>query len=297
MTRRPIDVASGMTDIGGPEPGRAELGGSRLGIWRRHDQVDSGFAARAEALGYGTIWLGGSPGGGLAVVEDLLAATETLTVATGIVNIWADAPEPIAAAHRRITARFPGRFLLGIGAGHREATAEYRKPYEALDEYITALLDATVPAHEIVLAALGPKVLELAGARTGGAHPYLTTPEHTARARAILGSRPLLVPDQKLVLDTDPDRARALARTGNGFYLRLSNYAANLRRLGFTDADLADGGSDALWDALIPHGDGAAIAAAARAHLDAGADQVAVQVLGDDPWPGLEAVAERLRAG
>ncbi|GED98381.1 LLM class F420-dependent oxidoreductase [Gordonia crocea] len=265
----------------------------KLGIWRHHSQVDGDFAAKAEELGYSAIWLGGSPGGDLAVVDELLAATRSLVVATGIVNIWTDGPGGIAAAHHRITDRFDNRFLLGVGAGHREATAEYRKPFEALVDYLDGLAEHGVPAEETVLAALGPKVLALAAGRTAGAHPYLTTPAHTKEARSLVGDA-LLVPDQKVVLDTDSERARALARKGNDFYLGLTNYRANLKRLGFTDADLDDGGTDRLWDALVPHGDGDVVAAAVQAHLTAGADQVAVQVVGRDPWPALTAIAQRL---
>lgn len=266
----------------------------RIGIWRTSTQVDGDFAARAEALGYGALWLGGSPGGDLAVVDGLLAATERLTVATGILNIWQDSPASAAAAFHRIEAAYPGRFLLGIGAGHREATADYRTPYAALVDYLDGLQELGVPSERIVLAALGPKVLRLAADRTAGAHPYLTTPEHTGRAREILGDGVLLAPEQKVVLDEDDDRGRATGRKTVKFYLGLQNYVANLRRLGFEDGDVDKPGSDRLVDELAVHGDGEAIAAGVRAHLDAGADHVTVQSLDADPWPALEAVAHRL---
>lgn len=267
----------------------------RLGIWRAATQADGAFAARAERAGYGTVWLGGSPGGDLAVADPLLEATENLVVATGILNIWQDDARSAAKAFRRIEETHPGRFVLGIGAGHREATADYRTPYQALVDYLDVLAAEGVPKEQTVLAALGPKVLRLAADRTAGAHPYLTTPEHTRRAREILGAGVLLAPEQKVVLDEDDARGREIGRKTVNFYLGLQNYVANLRRLGFDDADVEKPGSDRLVDVLAVHGDGDAIAAGVRAHLDAGADHVAVQALGDDPWPALEAIAQRVR--
>lgn len=275
------DVARAMTTFG------------ELGIWRGATLVDGAFAARAEELGYGTLWLGGSPGGDLAVVDPLLEATTNLVVATGILNIWQDDARSAAAAFHRIEKLFPGRFVLGIGAGHREASADYRTPYQALVDYLDVLAAEGVPQEQTVLAALGPKVLRLAADRTAGAHPYLTSPEHTRSARGILGDGVLLAPEQKIVLDEDAARGRELGRKTVDFYLRLQNYVANLRRLGFDDTDLERPGSDRLVDVLAVHGDGDAVAAGVRAHLDAGADHVAVQALGDDPWPALEAVAQR----
>ncbi|MCA0158886.1 LLM class F420-dependent oxidoreductase [Tsukamurella sp. M9C] len=266
----------------------------RLGIWRGATLVDGAFAARAEELGYGTLWLGGSPGGDLAVVDPLLDATEDLVVATGILNIWQDDARSAAAAFHRIETKYPGRFVLGIGAGHREASADYRTPYQALVDYLDVLAAEGVPKEQTVLAALGPKVLRLAADRTAGAHPYLTSPEHTRSAREILGDGVLLAPEQKVVLDEDDARGRELGRRTVKFYLGLQNYVANLRRLGFDEADVEKPGSDRLVDVLAVHGDGDAVAAGVRAHLDAGADHVAVQALDDDPWPALEAVAQRL---
>lgn len=277
------DVAPPMTTLG------------RLGIWRGATLVDGAFAARAEELGYGTLWLGGSPGGDLAVVDPLFDATANLVVATGILNIWQDDARSAAAAFHRIEKKYPGRFVLGIGAGHREASADYRTPYRALVDYLDVLAAEGVPKEQTVLAALGPKVLRLAADRTAGAHPYLTSPEHTRRAREILGDGVLLAPEQKIVLDEDDARGRDLGRKTVDFYLRLQNYVANLRRLGFDDADLERPGSDRLIDVLAVHGDGDTVAAGVRAHLDVGADHVAVQALGEDPWPALEAVAQRLR--
>jgi len=249
-----------------------------------------------EALGYGTIWVGGSPPGDLAVVEHLLDTTEHIAVATGIVNVWRDDAATVGASYHRITARHPGRFLLGLGIGHPEATREYQRPYATLVRYLDQLDDLKVPAEGRLLAALGPRVLRLSAERAAGAHPYLVTPEHTRQARQILGDGPLLAPEQKLVLETDPERARAIGRPKvQNPYLSLTNYLSSLRRLGWTDADLADGGSDALIDALAVHGDAAAIARGVTAHLDAGADHVAAQVLNPDPLPALRALAGQLQ--
>ncbi len=166
----------------------AERDLGRYGVWRGGTQLSPELARGLEELGYGTLWVGGSPDASLAGVQAMLEATSMLTLATGIVNIWSSPAPAVAASYRRIDARHPGRFLLGVGAGHREATREYTKPYEALVSYVDALLDEGVPRDSLVLAALGPKVLRLAAERTGGAHPYLVTPEHTRRAREIMGA-------------------------------------------------------------------------------------------------------------
>jgi probable F420-dependent oxidoreductase len=272
---------------------KIELG--RLGIWRPWSMLDGALAKDLEDLGYGAIWIGGSPRGDMKVAERLLAATDRLVVATGIVNMWTTPADEVAASYHRLRDAHGDRFVLGVGIGHPEATQEYRSPYETIVRYLDGLDAADVPVERRVLAALGPKVLRLAAERTAGAHPYFTTPEHTRTARETLGAGPLLVPEQKAVFDTDTGRARALARETAERYLALRNYVNNFKRLGFTDEDMAGGGSDALLDALIARGDGAALAARVAAHLDAGADQVAVQVLGeDDPRPALRAIAEAL---
>ena len=271
-----------------------ELG--KVGIWRHPSGLTPEVVAEVEALGYGTIWVGGSPPGDLAFVEHLLDITRHIAVATGIVNVWKDDAATVGASCHRVTARHPGRFLLGLGIGHPEATDEYRQPYAALVSYLDQLDDLKVPVDGRVLAALGPRVLRLSAERAAGAHPYLVTPEHTRQARQILGDGPLLAPEQKLVLETNPERARAIGRPRvQNPYLGLTNYLSNLRRLGWTDADLAGGGSDALIDALAVHGDAAAIARGVTAHLDAGADHVATQVLNPDPLPALRALAGQLQ--
>jgi probable F420-dependent oxidoreductase len=257
---------------------RESLG--RYGVWRSTQDVTPELAAHLEQLGFGALWLGGSPAGDLRDVEPLLAATTRLTVATGIVNVWKSDARETAAAWARVEAAAPGRFVLGVGIGHPEATKEYTSPYETLSRYVDALLDGGVPADRLVLAALGPRVLRLAAERTAGAHPYLTTPEHTRIAREVLGDGPVLAPEHKVVLDTDPDRARALGRERvENPYLHLSNYLANFRRLGWSDEDIAAPGSDALIDAVVAYGTGAEVAARLEEHFAAGADHVCVQLL------------------
>lgn len=275
-----------------------ELG--RYGVWIHKDRLDARLAREIEALGYGAIWVGASPTGDLSPVPAVLAATERIVVTTGVVNMWATPPEEAAAAYHRLAEAFPGRFLLGTGIGHRESSAEYCSPYETIVDYLDRLAAAGVPAGDQVLAALGPRVLRLAGERTRGAHPYFTTPAHTRFAREHLGAGPLLAPEQKIVLNTDPDAARAIGRSTVGYYLGRVNYRNNLKRFGWTDADLADGGTDAVADALVVHGDAAALAAGLDAHLAAGADHVCAQVLtepGGDPLPALAAVARELGLG
>ena len=255
----------------------------RTGVWISKSLVSTDLAAELERLGYSTVWLGSSPGGDLRLVEDLLAATERLVVATGVVNVWQDDAHAIAAAHHRITDRFPGRFLLGIGIGHREATAAYRAPLEVLNEYLDVLDAEGVPSAQRVVAALGPRTLRLAAERSAGAHPYLVTPEHSRTAREVLGPGPLLAPEQKVVLDADVTRARARGRhIVAGTYLPLRNYRASLQRLGFDEDELTGEGSDRLVDALVAHGDAETVAARVNEHLQTGADHVAVQVLAED---------------
>ncbi len=270
----------------------------RFGVWRPAPQVTPELAVDLERHGYGALWLGGSPAADLEIVDRLLAATGTLAVGTSIVNMWQSDPAVVADSYARIEAGYPGRFVLGVGAGHREATPEYASPYDTLVTYVDRLLAAGVPSERLVLAALGPRVLRLAANRTAGAIPYLVPPEHTRLAREILGPDKLLAPEHKVVLDTDQQRGRALgARRVRTPYLGLVNYTSNLRRLGYTDEDLADGGSDRLIDALVAHGSPEQVAARLTAHLDAGADHVCVQLLteaGADPVPQYAELARAL---
>lgn len=241
--------------------------------------VSPSQAAEIEALGYGAVWVGGSPPAELAWVEPLLDATTSLQVATGIVNIWTAAPGPVAESFHRIQAAHPDRFLLGIGVGHPEAQQQYRRPIDALTEYLDKLDEYGVPRDRRVVAALGPKVLQLSAARSAGAHPYLTTPEHTARARELIGPEALLAPEHKVVLTTDAERARDVGRKALAIYLNLANYVNNWKRLGFGGDDVAKPGSDRLVDAVVAYGTPDQIAARLTEHLDAGADHVPVQVL------------------
>jgi probable F420-dependent oxidoreductase len=269
-----------------------------FGVWRGTPQVSPELAAQLEQLGYGTVWLGGSPAADLEIVDRLLAATTTLTIGTSIVNMWQSNPATVARSYARIEAGFPGRFVLGVGAGHPEATPRYTSPYDTLACYVDQLEASGVPLDRVVLAALGPRVLKLVAERTAGAIPYLVPPEHTRRARQILGPDKLLAPEHKVVLDPDPASARELGRRRiRTPYLGLVNYTSNLRRLGYNDEDLSDGGSDRLVDALVAHGTAEQVATLLAEHLDAGADHVCVQLLtrGDpDPVPQYAELAGAL---
>lgn len=269
----------------------------RVGVWvRSRDLQPSGdtdaneiaeTVAEVERFGYGAVWLGMADGD-LGQVAWLLSRTKRIVVATGIVSIWAHGPEKTSAAYAEVSASYPDRVLLGLGVSHHHLVEKmgmsYTRPYQKMVSYLDALDVATppVPLHGRVLAALGPRMLRLAGGRSAGAHPYLVTPEHTRQAREILGEVPLLAPEQKVVLETDPAKARAIARPAVSFYLSAPNYLANLRRLGFTEDDVAGGGSDRLIDALVAWGDAGAVLARVRGHHDAGADHVAIQVLTPD---------------
>jgi probable F420-dependent oxidoreductase len=257
-----------------------ELG--RYGVFGHTTVLTTARARVVESLGYGTVWQGGSPPADLRHAEALLDATSTLKVATGIVNVWtADAAE-VARSYHRIEAAYPGRFLLGIGVGHPEAVATYHSPYQTLVNYLDALDAEGVPAERRVLAALGPRVLRLAAARSAGAHPYLVTPEHTRQAREILGPGKLLAPEQRVVLQAEPAQARALGRPSVVKpYLSLTNYPTNLQRLGFSADDVAGQGSDRLIDALVVSGDDAEIRERFEAHFQAGADHVAIQLIAE----------------
>jgi probable F420-dependent oxidoreductase len=241
-------------------------------------QVSPDHLREIESLGYGAVWAGGSPAAELSWVDPILEQTSTLKLATGIVNIWTAEPGPTAESFHRIEKAYPGRFILGIGVGHPEAHQEYRKPVEALTDYLDKLDEYGVPKDSRVVAALGPKVLKLSADRSAGAHPYLTTPEHTAEARKLIPEA-FIAPEHKAVLTTDPEKARAIGRKSLEIYLNLANYVNSWKRLGFTDDDVAKPGSDRLVDAVVAYGTADDIAARLKEHITAGADHVPVQVL------------------
>jgi probable F420-dependent oxidoreductase len=268
----------------------------RYGVWvsRRLWPDDANLVASAaqelESLGYGSVWIGGSPPDELELIEAILAATTNLVVGTSIVDIWRSDGKLLAASDARLRSQFPGRFYLGLGSGHAptaEAVGQaYVKPLTKLRDFLTDQL-ATVPHAERMIAALGPKALEAARDLTAGALPYLVPPQHTADARPILGPDRLLIPEQKVFLGTDPEQARQVARRTTTPYLALPNYTTMLRRYGLTDDDLAGEGSDHYVDTAVVWGDADTVRAGVNAHLEAGADQVAVQVLAADPSPHL----------
>jgi probable F420-dependent oxidoreductase len=259
------------------------------GIWsrelRRHpDEGEvADAAAELEEVGYSGLWFpaGGEGGSPFNTASRLLGATREVTVATGILNVWTNDPEQVAAERVQLDDAFEGRFLLGLGVSHAPMVEQYEKPLTKMRSYLDSLDVAApmVPPEERVLAALGPKMLELARDRSAGAHPYLVSPEHTRRAREILGGAPFLGPEQGVVLERDTGRARDIARGQLQYYFTLPNYVNSWRRMGFEETDFERGGSDRLIDALVAYGDAEAIAARVQEHFDAGADHVCIQVL------------------
>jgi probable F420-dependent oxidoreductase len=264
--------------------------GEQLGVWTTYKQIGEEHAAEAaalvEELGLGSFWLGGSPR--LSSTRPLLEATERIAVGTSIVNIWAYEPAVLATEWEELRREFPDRAItVGLGVGHQEMVTTYAKPLTAMREFLDGL-DAATPAlgaEHRAIAALGPKMLDLARERTRGSLPYLSAPAHTASARERLGPGPLLAPEMSCVVADDPVRARELAREHAAAYVALRNYADNALRSGFEESDLADGGSERLVAALVPHGNAEAVLAGAQRHLDAGADQVALQAVGETGIP------------
>ena len=291
----------------GPQAAREQLG--RVGVWsslisRAPANVALPAAWRIEELGYTALWLNEGPSlkDPFASAALVLGTTERLALGTGIANIWARDGAAARNAAYTLGEAYPGRFTLGLGVSHQPIVDvrghTYGKPLSAMRSYVDALdaIDwAGPPLAEpvpLVLAALRPRMLELARDRTTGAIPYLTPVEHTARARSILGPEPLLAPEVSVAVEPDPTRARARAREFARGYLRLPNYTNNLADLGFGDDDVADGGSDRLLDAIVGWGDADTVAARVREHLGAGADHVCVQVVGTDLDGTLRELAE-----
>lgn len=288
----------------------ARLG--RLGVWsgllnQLPASEEQAFARQVEALGLKTLWIPEGSGGKEVFSHAglLLAGTERLVIASGIANMWARDAMAMANGARTLGEAYPGRFVLGIGVSHRPAVASrgstYAQPFTRMQAYLDAMQAAPFGGPQAaepvpwVLAALGPRMLRLSAERTAGAHPYFVPVEHTQQARQTLGPEPLLAVEQAVVFETDADRAREIARTHTRRYLATENYVNNLRRLGWTDADLraADGGSDRLVDAVVAWGDVDRVAPRVKQHFEAGADHVCVQVLTAEP--STVAVIEQLR--
>ena len=276
------------------------------GIWSsalRYGEPGPSAAAATELdeLGYSALWVPDVGGDVFAAVENLLGATTTATIATGILNLWMHTPEETASRHAALTAEHGPRFLVGIGVSHAplidrvKEAGTYRKPLQQMTDFLDGLdaADPPLAPGDRCLAALGPKMLELATTRTAGTHPYLVTPEHSRIAREAVGPDALVATEQGVVLDTDPTTARAVGPAHLATYLALPNYANNWMRLGFTPDDVVDGGSDRLVDALVVWGDEATIAERVQAHRDAGASHVCIQVLGGAP---LDLPLEQWRA-
>ncbi|MFF0745706.1 LLM class F420-dependent oxidoreductase [Streptomyces sp. NPDC004111] len=280
-------MTSDATPASAASPSAPSVTYGRLGVWSSAFRAGTpeqlleltDAVTELEDLGYGTVWSGGSPS--LDDVAPLLQATSRIKVATGILSLWQHTAEEVAAQAARFEEQYPGRFVLGLGVSHGALAPQYAKPYSAMVGYLDALDAAPVPlpAGRRVLAALGPKMLELAANRAAGAHPYLVTPEHTAQAREALGPDAFLAPELTVVLDRDLEQARTTARGMLGMYLQLPNYTNNLLRLGFAEADFTGGGSDRLLDALFALGDADRVAAKAQEFYAAGADHLALQAL------------------
>lgn len=269
-----------------------ELG--TIGIWSlaftHGDRAEArDAAAELEELGYGAVWLGGSPGGNprgdLVTAAETLAATERIAVTTACVSIWERSPNQLAAAYHALPQQHRNRLLIGLGVSHADFVGRYREPYHALRSYLDEL-DAAIPllpSTARIIGAHGPQMTRLAAARSMGVHPYLVDPAHTAWARSMLGDGPVLALEQTVIPHTSAETARARARTMLAPYLKLRNYRSAWLRGGFTAEDLARGGSNRLIDALFAWGSPERIAARLAEHRQAGADHVAVQVVTDTP--------------
>jgi probable F420-dependent oxidoreductase len=287
----------------------------RIGIWTTTLDAQPALKAQEaarelERLGYAAIWVGESVRReAFSHAGLLLSATSRIVVATGIANIYARDALAMAAGQKTLAEAYPGRFLLGLGVGHRPSVEQlrghvYGKPVATMRAYLDAMAKAPYQSVEppekaqTVLAALGPKMLKLAAEQTSGAHPYFVPVEHTRGARKIIGPNALLAPEQAVVLEPDAGKARAIARGHTQSYLRLPNYVNNLRRLGYTEEDVADGGSNRLVDDIVAWGDLDLVASRIRSHFDAGADHVCIQVIAEDlralPMREWGALAERL---
>jgi probable F420-dependent oxidoreductase len=272
----------------------------RVGVWsfafdRNPVRIEQEAVAEIEELGFPALWIPEGLGSKDALTHAslLLAGGRRIVVATGIASIWARDPVAMANGARALAEAYPERFVLGVGVSHRTSVDRrgaftYRRPYSRMRDFLDAMDAARYPVRDgvepppRVLAALGPRMLRLAAERASGAHPYFVPVDHTAAARKTLGPGPLLAPEQAVVLETDPTKARSIAREYMSHYLKLENYAGNLMRLGWTEEDIS-GASERLVDAIVGWGDVDAIQRRVREHLDAGADHVSVQPLTEDP--------------
>lgn len=256
--------------------------------WRGSEDDVVRAIPELEALGYGAVWLGGADAA-LGLPRALLRASDRMVVATGIVNIWTCGSATVAARCHQLLARYPGRFFLGIGSGHRvrleQAGLPYRPVLPGLNSYLDRLDEAGIPTACRLVAALGPRLLALAAQRSAGAHPFLVTPAHTALARSVIGAAALLIPEQAVVLEENASKARQIARNGIAHLLELANYRNSLLRQGFTLEQIEHGGSDQLIDGLVAWGNLEQISQRVTAHLEAGADQVALHVIAERPGP------------
>jgi probable F420-dependent oxidoreductase len=275
---------------------------SRGGLWDDAGDEAADAAAELDDLGYGAIWTGNSEAN-LERQRQILSATRRIVAATGIVNIWLNAADELSGNFQQLSAEYPDRLLIGLGSSHaarvEAAGIKYERPLSRLSRYLDQLDTMTdgIRTDRRVLAALGPKALSLAAERSLGAHPYLVTPVHTHEARERMGAGAWLAPEQKVVLESDPARAREIARDSLSIYLRLPNYTNNLKRQGFIDEDFAEGGSDRLVDALVAWGEVDRILERIAEHREAGANHVALQVLSPAGLPRSEwrILAEALR--
>jgi probable F420-dependent oxidoreductase len=287
---------------------RAAMELGRLGVWVGMDGMSAtaaaAFAKRVEDRGYGALWIPEGRGRNALVLSSwLLCHTKRLNVATGIANIYARDPMAMAGGQRTLAEQSDGRFLLGVGVSHRPTVEgvrghAYGKPVATMRAYLQAMREAPYGAPQpserplTIVAALGPRMMALSSEFADGAHPYNTTPEHSAQARAILGPGKLLCPEVWVLLETDRAKARSAARRTLARYLQLENYVNGWRRQGFGDADLAGGGSDRFLDAMVAWGDEDAIRARVQQHWDAGADHVCIQPI--SPQEPQEATGERV---
>jgi len=274
----------------------------KLGVWSFVDEMTASqavdFARQLERWGYSALWIPEAVGRDpFTIIAHMAAHTDKLIFATGIANIYARDPMLMNAIHRTVSELAPGRFILGLGVSHAPLVKdlrghEYQKPVTTMRNYLAAMQNAfyMAPAAPelapIVLGALRGNMLKLSAENAGGAHPYFTPPEHTAWARGILGEKALLCPEQMLLLETDSNRARTIARAHTATYTGLDNYRNNLRQFGFEDADFADGGSDRLVDAIFAWGDEQALRQRIQAHWDAGANHVCIQTFTDEVQRG-----------